>query len=205
MIVGEREYTLENYRHEYLKWCFWKGGLRQKKKWNQFFGIKMWDFWVFSQPKIEARSHLETNRQLRSLLQRGQFHTGEAALGRVQRGSVDGNQKSDEKTMLRLVEYHGYIPFFHRVGRCFQISVFSTEIANFSICRCICIILVSIHSANFSCCDMAQLWYCWWFRNSKQPSVGSTNPCKSWDKQPFPQPVIAGFLNHQQYISLKLR
>ena len=31
--------------------------------------------------------------------------------------------------------------------------------------------------------------------------LGSINPCKEWDKLPFPQLVIAGFLNHQQYDS----
>ena len=101
----------------------WKRWAPNFKTWNQFFGIKMWDFWVFSQPKNEALSSwwfqplwkilvkldhfpkvrdehkkylkpppsfwwttvskpasLETNWQLRSLLQRGQFHPGEAAL-----------------------------------------------------------------------------------------------------------------------------
>ena len=36
------------------------------------------------------------------------------------------------------------------------------------------------------------LWYCWWFRNPKQPPGMVLKPCKSWDK--LPTSTGAGFL-----------
>ena len=28
-------------------------------------------------------------------------------------------------------------------------------------------------------------WYCWWFRNPKQPTWDVRSPCKSWHKKPY--------------------
>jgi len=39
-------------------------------------------------------------------------------------------------------------------------------------------------------------WYCWWKNSCTTSDVKFS--FEEWDKQPY-QPVIAGFLNHQQY------
>ena len=93
-----------------------------------------------------------------------------------QRYTLQGTNISPKNGILKMIflfpRWDMLIPwrvshFFTGLVDASNFSFFTRNLAHFNRCRCICIILVSIHSANFSCCDMAQLWYCWWFRNSK--------------------------------------
>ena len=48
-------------------------------------------------------------------------------------------------------------------------------------------------------CDLGYHWYP---QRMQPPDVGCRKPCKYWDKLPFPQLAIAGFLNHQRVLNL---
>ena len=55
-----------------------------------------------------------------------------------------------------------------------------------------------VKCADFSC----DLGYHWYPQRMQPPDLGCRKPCKYWYKLPFPQLVLAGFLNHQQVLNL---
>ena len=52
-----------------------------------------------------------------------------------------------------------------------------------------------IYFHGFSAGRIAQMWYCWWFRNPKANHLRCITPCKKWNNLPTSTGEFTGFLS----------